>query len=95
MLEKYGRHDWIRTNDLFRVNLARLCFSTTYNTAGTAKVRGSRARQQQLWVGLWVGIMHTHSHCFICSGSLESDALLAHGKKQLLGPLITGLRLEP
>ena len=62
MLEKYGRHDWIRTNDLFRVNLARLCFSTTYNTAGTAKVRGSRARQGKLWVGLWVGMLLPRLH---------------------------------
>jgi hypothetical protein len=31
-------------------------FSTTYNTAGTAKVRGSRAKPQDLWVGLWVEI---------------------------------------
>jgi hypothetical protein len=36
------------------VNLPAFGFSTTYNTAGTAKVRGSRARQQDLWVGLWV-----------------------------------------
>ncbi len=30
--------------DFHRVNLPAFGFSTTYNTAGTAKVRGSRAR---------------------------------------------------
>ena len=59
MLENNGRHDWIRTSDLFRVNLARLGFSTTYKPAGTAKVRGSRVRQQDLWVGLWVNFCGT------------------------------------
>jgi hypothetical protein len=37
------------------VNLPAFGFSTTYITAGTAKVRGSRASQQYLWVELWVG----------------------------------------
>ena len=27
---------------------------TTYKTAGTAKIRGSRTRHRSLWVGLWV-----------------------------------------
>jgi len=53
-----------RVCDFHRVNLPAFGFSTTYNTAGTAKVRGSRARQQDLWaglwVGLWVGIPHGH-----------------------------------
>ena len=44
-----------RTPDLHRVNLSVLAFSTTYQTAGTAKVRGSRERYQILWAGLWVG----------------------------------------
>ena len=36
----------------------------TYNTAGTAKVRGSRASQQYLWVELWVGKSRRQpSHC--------------------------------
>jgi hypothetical protein len=33
----------------------RLGFTTTYKTAGTAKLRGSRTRHRMLWVGLWVG----------------------------------------
>src|ERR1700675_1173435 len=33
---------------------AGIGFATTYKTAGTAKVRGSRARHCILWVGLWV-----------------------------------------
>jgi len=48
----------IRTCDFHRVNLPAFGFSATYNTAGTAKVRGSRARQWDLWVGLWVGISY-------------------------------------
>jgi hypothetical protein len=46
----------IRTYDFHRVNLNVLGFSTTYKTAGTAKIRGSRTRHRILWVGLWVGI---------------------------------------
>jgi len=46
--------------DLCRDSAARLRFTTTYNTAGTAKVRGSRVRQQVLWVGLWVGNLEIH-----------------------------------
>jgi predicted transcriptional regulator len=44
-----------RTADLYRVKVARLGSTTTYKTAGTAKVRGSRTRHHTLWVGLWVG----------------------------------------
>ena len=44
-----------RTPDLYRVKVAALGFTTTYKTAGTAKVRGSLARQIKLWVGQWVG----------------------------------------
>jgi hypothetical protein len=33
---------------------AGIGFTTTYNNAGTAKVRGSRTRHRILWVGLWV-----------------------------------------
>ena len=51
----FGGRSRIRTCDLHRVNLPALGFSTTYNTAGTAKVRGSRARKRELWVGQWVG----------------------------------------
>ena len=37
------------------MNLIVLDFSTTYKTAGTAKVRESRTRHIVLWVRLWVG----------------------------------------
>jgi hypothetical protein len=45
----------IRTYDFHRVNLSVLGFTTTYETAGTAEVRGSRVSYQILWAGLWVG----------------------------------------
>src|SRR5258708_15028505 len=35
--------------------VAWLGFTTTYKTAGTAKLRGSHIRRRPLWVGLWVG----------------------------------------
>jgi hypothetical protein len=38
-----------------RMERPRKCFLTTYKTAGTAKVRGSRLRHVILWVRLWVG----------------------------------------
>src|SRR5216684_1303138 len=38
-----------------RDSVAWLGFTTTYKTAGTAKLRGSRTRHRKLWVGLWVG----------------------------------------
>jgi len=41
-------------HNLYRVNNRLLGFSTTYNTAGTAILRRSRARHRILWVGLWV-----------------------------------------
>jgi len=34
--------------------LTVLGFTTTYKTAGTAKVRGRHTRHAILWVGLWV-----------------------------------------
>ena len=37
------------------IRVARLGFTITYKTAGTAKLRGSRTRHHMLWVGLWVG----------------------------------------
>ena len=55
LLQAFGGRCRIRTCDFHRVNLPALGFSMTYNTAGTAKVRGSRARKQYLWVELWVG----------------------------------------
>ena len=45
-----------RTPDLYPVNLARTGSTTTYKTAGTAKVRGSHTRYHFLWVGMWAGI---------------------------------------
>jgi cation efflux family protein len=33
---------------------ARLGFTITYETAGTAKIRGSRTRHHMFWVGLWL-----------------------------------------
>lgn len=36
LLERYGRHERIRTADLYRVNRLTIGFSTTYNTVGTA-----------------------------------------------------------
>ena len=47
-----GRPVGTRTPDLYRVNIG---FTTTYKTAGTAKVRGSSYKTYFLWVGLWVG----------------------------------------
>ena len=46
-----------RTPDFYRVKVTTLSFITTYKTAGTAKVRGSRARHIKLWVELWVEII--------------------------------------
>src|SRR5208282_5233399 len=54
VLEKNGGDDGTRTRGLCRDSFAGIAFTTTYNTAGTAKVRGSRARHRILWVGLWV-----------------------------------------
>src|ERR1700704_1359886 len=46
---------WTCTTDLALISLAWLGFTTTYKTAGTAKIRGSHTRHRLLWVGLWVG----------------------------------------
>jgi hypothetical protein len=50
--KKYGRSEWTRTINLFRVNLALLGFTTTYKYAGTAKVRVSHTipRDNVGWV---------------------------------------------
>jgi hypothetical protein len=53
-----GKPVGTRTPDLYRVNVTTLSFTITYKTAGTAKIRGSRARPPTLWVGLWVGNTH-------------------------------------
>jgi hypothetical protein len=39
----------------FFVKVPLIGFTTTYKTAGTAKVRGSSYKTYFLWVGLWVG----------------------------------------
>jgi hypothetical protein len=54
VVEINGRPVGTRTPDLYRVNVTMLASTITYKTAGTAKIRGSRARQSTLWVGLWV-----------------------------------------
>ena len=55
MFEENGGDDETRTRDLCRDSVAWIGFTTTYNTAGTAKVPRSRTRPHELWVGLWVG----------------------------------------
>ena len=50
-----GGDDGARTRGLCRDSVAWLGFTITYETAGTAKLRGSRTRHRSLWVGLWVG----------------------------------------
>jgi hypothetical protein len=55
MFGKNGGDDETRTRDLCRDSVAWLGFTTTYKTAGTAKLRVSRTRRRTLWVGLWVG----------------------------------------
>src|SRR5713226_10088537 len=52
---KNGGDDGTRTRDLCRDRVAWLGFTTTYKTAGTAKLRGSHIRRRFLWAGLWVG----------------------------------------
>ena len=64
----HGRPVGTRTPDLYRVNLSRLGFSTTYKTAGTAKVRGSRTRHRFLWVGIFpkisvFSLQYVKFHC--------------------------------
>jgi len=54
VIEKYGRPVGTRTPDLYRVKVPLIGFTTTYKTAGTAKVRGSSYKTYFLWVGLWV-----------------------------------------
>jgi hypothetical protein len=44
--------------DLALIRAARIGFTTTYKTAGTAKIRGNRTRHHSLWVGLWVERVH-------------------------------------
>ncbi len=49
-----GGDDETRTRDLCRDSPPFLGFTTTYKTAGTAKIRGRHIRHSFLWVGLWV-----------------------------------------
>ena len=53
-LKRNGEERRNRTRDRCRDSFAWIGFTTTYKTAGTAKVRGSRARHRILWVRLWV-----------------------------------------
>ena len=39
--------------DIVLIRVAWLGFTTTYKTAGTAKLSGSHIRRRFLWVGLW------------------------------------------
>ena len=55
LLKITGGPGWTGTTDLALIRVARLGFTTTYKTAGTAKIRGSRTSHRMLWVGLWVG----------------------------------------
>jgi hypothetical protein len=57
VIENDGRPVGTRTPDLYRVKVTTLSFIITYKTAGTAKIRGSRARHIRLWVELWVDII--------------------------------------
>jgi hypothetical protein len=54
VVEEYGRPVGTRTPDLYRVKVPRIGFTTTYKTAGTAKVRGSRTRH--IFCGLGCGL---------------------------------------
>jgi hypothetical protein len=49
-IETNGRPVGTRTPDLYRGNLELFVFTITYKSAGTAKIRGSRARNRMLWV---------------------------------------------
>jgi hypothetical protein len=51
---KNGGDDGTRTRGLCRDSTARIGFTTTYKTAGTAKLSASQIRHPKLWVGLWV-----------------------------------------
>jgi hypothetical protein len=50
--EKYGRHDWTRTSDLYRVKGARNSLTTTYMATGDCQVPAKTCRTEQSWVGL-------------------------------------------
>ena len=49
---------WTASSTSSYIRVAWLGFTTTYKTAGTAKLRGSRTRHHSLWVGLWVEKVH-------------------------------------
>jgi len=61
VIEKNGGDDETRTRDLCRDRAPTLGFTTTYKTAGTAKIPVSRARHHLLWVGLWVEGFNYHT----------------------------------
>jgi hypothetical protein len=66
IIGKYGRPVGTRTPDLYRVKVTLKGFTTTYKTAGTAKVRGSSYKTYFLWVGLWVGNVRKESGVIRC-----------------------------
>jgi len=61
-----GRPVGTRTPDLYRAKVPLIGFTTTYKTAGTAKVRGSSYKTYFLWVGLWVGSVRKESAVVRC-----------------------------
>jgi hypothetical protein len=66
VIENDGRPVGTRTPDLYRVKVPLIGFTTTYKTAGTAKVRGSSYKTYFLWVGLWVGNVRKESGVIRC-----------------------------
>ena len=66
MCENDGRPVGTRTPDLYRVKVPLIGLTTTYKTAGTAKVHGSSYKTYFLWVGLWVGNVRKESGVIRC-----------------------------
>ena len=99
VLERNGGDDGTRTRDLCRDRVAWLGFTTTYKTAGTAKLRVSRTRHRTLWVRLWVGVLENAWQAEICgsdpglavptSNDLLSgprNEVLKHGRRRFTFP---------
>jgi hypothetical protein len=72
-----------RTPDLYRVKVPFIGFATTYKTAGTAKVRGSRTRHIPLWVELWVGNNHEKQGLFSFRNWLKGALLISSTVKNV------------
>jgi hypothetical protein len=60
-------------------------YRTTYKSAGTAKISGSRTRHPILWVGLWVGNFAGREFwgTLLCVGSDLQDPTRQNGKQFL------------